>query len=143
MNRQPRIRFIALTAKVQNRKLRFFKTTLIINPSLHQTKQFLCVTLAKEPNGFREPLLEQSVPGILRFRSETLETLRSNDQTATRKSLKKSVFACLQSLKGLFVPNYFVQCRRSLLKLNFKGLYPSSKTQIKFRRCLFTSSIKH
>ena len=58
--------------RVLNRKLRFFKTTLITNPSLHQTKQFLCVILAKEPNGFQEPLLKQSVPGILRFRSETL-----------------------------------------------------------------------
>ena len=57
--------------KVQNRKLRFFKTTLIINPSLHQTKQFLCVILAKELNGFQEPLLEQSVLGIL-IMSETL-----------------------------------------------------------------------
>ena len=44
MNRQPRTRFSALRAKSS----RFFKTTLITNPSLHQTKQFLCVNLAKE-----------------------------------------------------------------------------------------------
>ena len=31
----------------------------------------------------------------------------------------------------------------SLLKLNFKGPYPSSEREIKFRHCLFTSSIKH
>ena len=29
-----------------------------------------------------------------------------------------------------------------MLKLNFKGLYPSSEREIRFRRCLFTSSIK-
>ena len=37
---------------------------------------------------------------------------------------------------------YFVKCRRTLLKLNFKGPWPSSEREIKFRRCLFTSSIK-
>ena len=28
------------------------------------------------------------------------------------------------------------------MKLNFKGPYPSSERETKFRRCLFTSSIK-
>ena len=35
-----------------------------------------------------------------------------------------------------------MKCRRTLLKLNFKGPYPSSEREIKFRCCLFTSSIK-
>ena len=35
-----------------------------------------------------------------------------------------------------------MKCRRTLLKLNFKGPYSSSEREIKFRRCLFTSSIK-
>ena len=40
-------------------------------------------------------------------------------------------------------PNpYFVKCRRTLLKLNFKGPWSSSEREIQFRRCLFTSSIK-
>ena len=60
-------------------------------------------------------------------------------------SLKK---VCLRSFSLiaiilLFVPNYFVKCRRTLLKLNFKGPYPGSEGEIKFCRCLFTSSIKH
>ena len=58
-----------------------------------------------------------------------------NDET-------KREFAFFQSLWRLFLPTYFVNCRRTLLKLNFKGLYPSSEREIKFRRCLFTSSIK-
>ena len=41
------------------------------------------------------------------------------------------------------LPTYFVNCRRTLLKLNFKGPYLSSETEIKFRLCLFTFSIKH
>ena len=33
-------------------------------------------------------------------------------------------------------------CRRTLQKLNFKGPYLSSEREIKFRRCLFTFSVK-
>ena len=54
----------------------------------------------------------------------------------------KSEFAFFQSLYWLFLPTYFVNCRRTLLKLNFKGPYSSSEREIKFRRCLFTSSMK-
>ena len=43
----------------------------------------------------------------------------------------------------LFLPTYFVKCRRTLLKLNSKGSYTSSEREIKFRRCPFTFSIKH
>ena len=42
----------------------------------------------------------------------------------------------------LFLPTYFVKCRRSLLKLNSKGPYPNSEREVKFRRCLFTYYIK-
>ena len=68
-------------------------------------------------------------------------TLRSNDVTATRTSLK-SEFAFFQSPLRLFLPTYFDKCRRTLQKLNSKGPYPSSEREIKFRRCLFTFSIK-
>ena len=54
----------------------------------------------------------------------------------------KSEFVFFQSLWRLFLPTYFVNCRRTVLKLNFKGPYSSSEREIKFRRCLFTSSIK-
>ena len=54
----------------------------------------------------------------------------------------KSEFAIFQSLQRLFPTTYFVKCRRTLLKLNFKGPYSSSEREIKFHRCLFTSSIK-
>ena len=35
------------------------------------------------------------------------------------------------------------KCRWTLLELNSEGPYPSSEKEIKFRRCLFTHSIKH
>ena len=41
-----------------------------------------------------------------------------------------------------WVPLHFVKCRRTRLELNSYGPYPSSKREIKFRRCLFLSSIK-
>ena len=63
------------------------------------------------------------------------------DAKATRTSLK-SEFAFFQSLKWLFLPTYFVNCRRTLLKLNFKGPYRSSEREITSRRCLFVFSIK-
>ena len=74
--------------------------------------------------------------------SSLIGTLRSNNATATRTSLKK---VCLRSFSLYSDYSYknFVKCRRTLLKLNFKGPYPSSEREIKFRRCLFTSSIKH
>ena len=68
----------------------------------------------------------------------TVGSLRFNDATATRTSPKKSEFALFQSLSRLFLPTYFVECRRTLLKLNSKGLYTNSEREIKFRRCLFT-----
>ena len=71
----------------------------------------------------------------------TLGSLRSNDAKATRTSFKK---VCLRSFN--LYSNYSYpcsRCRRTLLKLNFKGPYPSSERELKFRRCLFTSSIKH
>ena len=60
-----------------------------------------------------------------------------------KKCRLKSEFAFFQSLSLLFLPTYFVKCRQTLPKLNFKWpfLYPSSEREIKFRRCLFTSSI--
>ena len=59
-----------------------------------------------------------------------------------RERRLNSEFAFFQSLQRLFLPTYFVKCRRTLLKLNFKWPYSSSEREIKFRRCLFTSSLK-
>ena len=59
-----------------------------------------------------------------------------------RKRRLKIEFAFFQSLSRLFLPAYFVKCRRTLLKLNFKGPYPISEREIEFRRCLFKISIK-
>ena len=54
----------------------------------------------------------------------------------------RTEFAFFQSLSRLFLPTYFVECKRTLLNLNSKGPYPSSEREIKFRRYLFTFSIK-
>ena len=53
--------------------------------------------------------------------TKLLGTSRSNDVTATRTSLKKSVCAFFQSLSRLFLLTYFAKCTRTLLKLNCKG----------------------
>ena len=58
-----------------------------------------------------------------------------------RRRLKRE-FEFFQSLSQLFLPTYFVKCRWTLLELNSEGPYPSSKREIKFRRCLFMSWIK-
>ena len=56
--------------------------------------------------------------------------------------LLKSPFAFFQSFSQLFLPTYFVKCRRTLLKLNSNGPYPSSEREFKFLCFLFTFSIK-
>ena len=69
-------------------------------------------------------------------------SLRSDNATATRMSLKKWI--CVLLVFTAIIPTtYFVKCtRRTLLKLNFKWPYSSSEREIKFRRCLFTSPLK-
>ena len=54
----------------------------------------------------------------------------------------KSELALFPSLSELFLPTYFVKCRRNRLELNSEGPYPSAERDTKFRRCLFTYSIK-
>ena len=76
-------------------------------------------------------------PGLM-----TLGTLRSNDATATRMSLKKVYLRSFSLYRDYSYP-ITLSSRGTLLKLNFKGPYPSSEREIKFRRCLFTSCIKH
>ena len=73
-----------------------------------------------------------------------LETLRFNETTATKTSFKRG-FAFFQSLSRLFrfPATYFVKQRQTLLKVNYRGPYRSAEREIKFRRCVFTSSIKH
>ena len=53
-----------------------------------------------------------------------------------RKRRLKSEFAFFQSWLRLFQLTYFAKCRRTLLKLNSWGQYPSSEREIKFRRRL-------
>ena len=53
-----------------------------------------------------------------------------------------SEFAFFQYLSQLFLTTYFVKCRRTLLELNSLGPYPSTEREIKFGRCMFTSSLK-
>ena len=70
-----------------------------------------------------------------------LGTLRSNDATATRTSPKKWI--CVLSVFISIMPTYLLcQSRRTVLRLNSKGPYPSWEREIKFRRCLFTFCIK-
>ena len=63
-------------------------------------------------------------------------------QWRQRKRHLKSEFAFFQSLSQLLLSTYFVKCRRILLELNSEGRFPSSEREIKFRRCLFTYSIR-
>ena len=67
-----------------------------------------------------------------------------SDSTTRRQRERrlKSEFAFFCSLSQLFLPTYFVKCRRTLLELNSLGLYPSTERAIKFRPSLLTSSIK-
>ena len=78
-------------------------------------------------------------PGSLFMDLNELQKLRTRRQ---RKRRLKSEFALFQSLSQLFLSTYFVKCRRTLMELNCEGPYPSSEREIKFRRCLFTHSIK-
>ena len=56
-------------------------------------------------------------------------------------SLKKWI--CVLVVFIAIIPTYFIKCTRTLMNLNSKGPYSSSESEIKFRLCLFTFSIKH
>ena len=60
---------------------------------------------------------------------EKIDVGRSWDLKATRTSLKKWIF---HSLSRLFLPTYFVKCRRTLLKLNSEGPFLSSAERENF-----------
>ena len=72
MKKQPRIRFSSLRAKSSKQEVKVFQDNLDNKPQFTPNQAVFVRILAKEPNGFHEPLLEQSVLGILRFMSETL-----------------------------------------------------------------------
>ena len=58
-------------------------------------------------------------------------------------SLKKWI--CVLSVLKAIIPTHFLcqtECSRSAWSLILSNWYPSSEREIKFRRCLFTSSIK-
>ena len=66
--------------------------------------------------------------GSTRSRQDNLGLLDPTTRRQ-RECRLKSEFAFFQSLKRLFLPTYVVKCCRSLLKLNFKGKYPSSERE--------------
>ena len=70
-----------------------------------------------------------------------VETLRSNDATATRTLLKNWIWV-LSVFIAIIPTHLLCKCKQTFLRLNSKGPYPSSEREIKFRRCLFTFSIK-
>ena len=98
---------------------------------IHFTPQYFCQPDQKF--GSDQPKLNKNY--LTSYPDITIGTSRSKGVTATRMSLKKS-------LQRLFLPTYFVNCRLTLLKLNFKGPNSSSEREIKFLCRLFTSSIK-
>ena len=73
----------------------------------------------------------------------TKGTLRFNNATAMRTSLKKYKFGFLVFIAIIPTYTYYVKCTQTLLNLHSKGPYSSSETEIKFRCCLITFSIKH
>ena len=115
------------------------------------------ITFVKVKHYLKKAQYTSRTPAVPKLRSRTearlqftsvpesnliIGTLRLNDAVATRTSLKKMNLHSFQSLSQLFLPTYFVKCRRTLLELSSLGPYPSSEREIKFRRCLFTSSIE-
>ena len=72
MNRQPRIRFSALRAESSKQEVKVFQVNLDKKPQFTPNQAIFVHNFGKGANGFQEPLLEQSVPEILRFRSEAL-----------------------------------------------------------------------
>ena len=73
----------------------------------------------------------------------TKGTLRFNNATAMRTSLKKYKFGFLVFIAIIPTYTYYVKCTQTLLNLHSKGPYSSSEREIKFRCCLITFSIKH
>ena len=73
----------------------------------------------------------------------TKGTLRFNNATAMRTSLKKYKFGFLVFIAIIPSYTYYVKCTQTLLNLHSKGPYSSSEREIKFRCCLITFSIKH
>ena len=60
-----------------------------------------------------------------------------------RRHSNENITYVLSVFIAIIPNNYFVKRTRTLLNLNSKGPYSSSESKIKFRRCLFTFSIKH
>ena len=73
----------------------------------------------------------------------TKGTLRFNNATAMRTSLKKYKFGFLVFIAIIPSYTYYVKCTQTLLNLHSKGPYSSSEREIKFRCCLITFSMKH
>ena len=71
-----------------------------------------------------------------------LGTLISYDATATRTSHKKVNLSSFSLYRDYSYPRPLSNVGESYPKQNSKVPYPSSYREIKFRRCLFTSSTK-
>jgi len=65
------------------------------------------------------------------FLSGIIGTLRSNDATATRRSIKK--WTCVPTVFIAIIPTH---CRRTLLTPNFKGPYPELRKRNKISSLL-------
>ena len=68
---------------------------------------------------------------VTHFSSGIIGTLRSNDATATRTSIKK--WTCVPTVFIAIIPTH---CRRTLLKPNFKGPYPELRKRNKISSLL-------
>ena len=87
--------------------------------------------------------LGQYSKDILHGQKENLlGTLRSNNATATRTSLKNVNSRSFSIYRNYSFTLTFVKRRRTLLDLNSQGPYLSSEREIKFLGCLFMYFIK-
>ena len=115
-----------------------FLSTLYISCVVRVMLHNFNITIRDKTTRISKSLNCKYFHGVLK----TVGTLRSNDATAMPERRLKSEFAFFQSISQLFPPTYFVKCRRTLLELNSWAPYPNTVREIKFVRCLFTSSIK-
>ena len=97
----------------------------------------------RDEKGNRNKMRPAIVSGIVYWRraDQLLGTLRSNDAMVTRMLLKKWI--CFLSVFIAIIPTHLLcQMKVNPPGVEFLRTNPSSEKEIKFRCCLFTSSIK-
>ena len=68
----------------------------------------------------------------------------SNDNDDDNENVAKKIeLVSFQTISRLFWPGQFVKYGRFFLELNSYGIYPCSTREMKIRRRMLTSSIKH